>query len=161
MKEKTSINRNEISTDELSKQLQSTHVQNIEEYLRKNKESMIPEERPFAAYMKELIHAKQMRQQDIFLWADIPERYGYKLLSEEKHTRQRDVILRICYAANFTLAQTQKALRIYGMPELYAKIPRDAVLMIAFNERPGSILEVNLLLKQHGYEMLRTSGSQE
>lgn len=36
--------------------------------------------------------------------ADIPERYGYKLLSGEKHTRQRDVILRICYAAGLSNA---------------------------------------------------------
>ena len=36
--------------------------------------------------------------------ADIPERYGYKLLSGEKHTRQRDVILRICCAAGLSNA---------------------------------------------------------
>ena len=49
----------------------------------------------------------------VFLKADIPERYGYKLLSGEKHTKQRDVILRICYAAEFTLKETQRALRKY------------------------------------------------
>ena len=97
----------------------------------------------------------------IFLAADIPERYGYKLISEEKRTRQRDVILRICYAAHFTLEETQQALRIYGMPELYAKNSRDAVLMIAFHERPGDIIEVNALLKQNAMEPLRSSGVQE
>ena len=100
-------------------------------------------------------------QQIVFLKADIPERYGYKLLSGEKHTRQRDVIIRICYAAELTLQQTQRALRKYGMPELYAKVPRDALIMIAFNERPGSIIEVNTLLKKNNLEPLRTSGIQE
>jgi hypothetical protein len=104
---------------------------------------------------------KGITQQIAFLKADIPERYGYKLLSGEKHTRQRDIILRICYAAEFTLKETQRALRKYGMPELYAKIPRDALLMIAFNERPGSIIDVNALLKENGMEALRTSGIQE
>ena len=93
--------------------------------------------------------------------ADIPERYGYKLLSGEKHTKQRDVILRICYAAEFTLEETQRALRKYEMPELYAKIPRDAFLMIVFNERPGSILDVNEVLRANGLEPLRSSGIQE
>ena len=97
----------------------------------------------------------------MFLRADIPERYGYKLLSGEKRTRQRDVILRICYAAKFSLAETQRALKIYEMPELYAKVPRDALLMIAFNERPGSILDVNDLLNQKGLQPLRTSGVQD
>ena len=100
-------------------------------------------------------------QQIAFLKADIPERYGYKLLSGEKHTRQRDVIIRICYASELTLKETQRALRKYGMPELYAKIPRDAMLMIAFNERPGSIIDVNSFLKENGMEPLRTSGVQE
>ena len=102
-----------------------------------------------------------MKQQTVFLHADIPERYGYKLLSGEKHTRQRDVILRICYAGKLTLEETQRALEKYEMPPLYPKIPRDAFLMIIFNERPGSIIEVNELLKDQGLEPLRTSGYQE
>lgn len=84
----------------------------------------------------------------VFLKADIPEKYGYKLLSGEKHTRQRDIILRICYAAELTLEQTQRALRKYEMPQLYAKIPRDAFLMLIFKERPGGIIEVNELLSK-------------
>jgi hypothetical protein len=59
-----------------------------------------------------------------------------------------------------SLEETQRALRKYGMPELYAKIPRDALLMIVFNERPGNIIEVNSILKQHDMETLRTSGLQ-
>ena len=102
-----------------------------------------------------------MTQQRVFLMADIPERYGYKLLSGEKRTRQRDVILRICYAGELTLEETQRALRKYEMPELYAKIPRDALLMILFQDRPGSILDVNTLLKNKGMEPLRTSGLQD
>jgi hypothetical protein len=111
--------------------------------------------------MKGILARKKLTQQTVFLKADIPERYGYKILSGEKHTRQRDVILRICYAAEMSLEETQRALRKYEMPELYAKNPRDVLLMIAFNERPGSIIEVNELLNQYGMEPLRTSGTQE
>ena len=32
--------------------------------------------------------------------AGVPERYGYKLISGEKHTIQRDVILRLCIESN-------------------------------------------------------------
>ena len=59
-----------------------------------------------------------------------------------------------------SLAQTQRALKKYEMPELYAKLSRDALLMIIFNERPGDIIEVNEILKEHGMETLRTSGVQ-
>ncbi len=151
----------EKSTQELEKVLKNTHTKDIATYLSENESSLLTEDKPFSKYVKEKIKERGLRQQDVFLWADIPERYGYKLLSEEKKTRQRDVIIRICYAAEFTLEEVQTSLRLYQMPELYAKIPRDAILMIAFNERPGSVIEVNSLLKEHGVESLRSSGVQE
>ena len=149
------------NTEELENILKQTHKDKIPEYLLRNSQSLLTQDRPFAEYMRLIIRKKNLKQQDIFLEADIPERYGYKLLSEEKRTRQRDIILRMCYASRFSLAETQKALKIYEMPQLYVKIARDVVLMIAFNERPGSIIEVNAYLKKNGMEILRSSGVQE
>lgn len=151
----------EKDTNELEKMLGRTHPSEYAAFIDENKESMLSESNSFSVYVKNLLAEKGITQQAVFLRADIPERYGYKLLSGEKHTRQRDVILRICYAAEFTIQETQRALRKYGMAELYAKDKRDALIMIAFNERPGSIIEVNALLNEHGQRPLRTSGVQE
>lgn len=152
---------NTKSTDELENVLGSTHIENVDKYLSGNKESLINTEKAFACYVHQYINEKHLKQQDIFLEADIPERYGYKLLSEEKRTKQRDIIIRLCYAMKMNLEETQKALKLYRMPTLYAKIPRDAVLIIAFNQRPGSIIDVNSFLKSNGMDQLRTSGVQE
>lgn len=149
------------STAELDRILGSTHPANLSGFLSDNKDSLISDDHYFAHYMKEIIKENDLLLQDVFLNADIPERYGYKLLSEEKHTKQRDIILRICYVAKFTLAQTQKALKIYGMPEMYSRIPRDAALMICFNERPGTIMDVNSFLRKNHFLPLRSSGVQE
>ena len=149
------------STDELEKILGSTHINEVSAYLKSNEESIISNEYAFHEYISKLIKLKNLRKQDVFLAADVSEKYGYKLLSGEKHTKQRDVILRLCYASELTLKETQKALKLYRMPELYAKIPRDAMIMIAFNERPGSIIDVNSFLKNNGMEILRSSGVQE
>ena len=151
----------EKNTKELNEVLGKTHLSDFEKYCAENKESVSDNSEAFSIYVKNLLQEKKLTQQYVFLQADILERYGYKLLSGEKRTRQRDVILRICYAAKFSLAETQRALKKYEMPELYAKIPRDALLMIAFNERPGSILDVNDLLNQKGLQPLRTSGVQD
>ncbi len=151
----------EKNTIELEDILRKTHISDAQEFLQENKGCMQQTGKDFSYYMKNLLLAKGKTQQEVFLSADISERYGYKLLSEEKHTKQRDVILRICYAAELTLDETQKALRMYKLPELYAKIPRDALLMICFNERPGTILDVNEYLKKNGMEILRSSGVQE
>ena len=151
----------EKNTKELNEVLGKTHLSDFEKYCAENKESVSDNSEAFSIYVKNLLQEKKLTQQYVFLQADIPERNGYKLLSGEKRTRQRDVILRICYAAKFSLAETQRALKKYEMPELYAKVPRDALLMIAFNERPGSILDVNDLLNQKGLQSLRTSGVQD
>lgn len=152
---------NPKNTKELVDILGKTHISEFDKFCKEQKDSMDPDEHAFSEYIKGLLKEKKMTQQMVFLKADIPERYGYKLLSGEKHTRQRDVILRICYAAEMTLEETQRALQKYGMPQLYAKIPRDALLIIIFNERPGGIIEVNELLSEKGMDMLRTSGVQE
>lgn len=146
---------------EKKKGLENTHLADVQEYLKKHSDSILRTDRPFNDYMKELIKTKKLKQRDIFLWADIPERYGYKLISEEKRTRQRDAILRICYAAEFTLEETQRALRIYGMPQLYDDISRDVILMLCFQERPGNVNDVNAVLQKHGMGVLRSSGMQE
>ncbi|MCQ2519825.1 MAG: hypothetical protein MJ107_04750 [Lachnospiraceae bacterium] len=149
------------STSELDNILGSTHIGGISKFLNENKESLIEGEKYFSSFMKDIMKKNGLLQQEVFLNADIPERYGYKLISEEKHTKQRDIILRLCYAAGCTLEETQKALKIYEMPQLYSRIPRDAMLMVCFNERPGTVLDVNTFLKKNRFEPLRSSGIQE
>lgn len=142
-------------------ELENTNLADVQDYLKENADRIFSKDRPFRNYMKGLFKKKKVKQKEVFLWADVPERYGYKLISGEKRTRQRDVILRICYAARFTLEETQQALRIYELPPLYEKLPRDVVLMLCFRERPGSVNDVNAVLVKHGMEALRSSGVQE
>ena len=101
---------------DLRERIKDVRMKDIQDFYKENASEMKKEGRAFADYMRSLIKAKGISQQDIFLNADIPERYGYKLISQEKRTRQRDIILRICYAAEFTLEETQRALKLYRMP---------------------------------------------
>lgn len=151
----------ERTMGEANFELENTHLADVQEYLKENADHILWSDRPFSKYMKELFKKKNVKQKEVFLWADVPERYGYKLISEEKRTRQRDVILRICYAAKFTLEETQVALQIYELPQLYEKMPRDVVLMLCFRDRPGNVNDVNAVLMKQGMEMLRSSGVQE
>lgn len=149
------------NTDELERALKTTHPEDYDRFRDSNKDSFLMDKGSFSEYIKGILNKNRILLQTVFLEADIPERYGYKLLSEEKHTKQRDVILRICYAGRLTLDETQRALKIYKMAELYAKDERDALIMICFNERPGTILDVNTYLKEYGMQPLRSSGLQD
>lgn len=152
---------NKKDTQELEKVLKSTHINEFDNFRKENKENLVDEKYAFYNYFRDVLSSKKIKQQTVFLNADIPERFGYKILSGEKHTKQRDTILRLCYAAEFTFEETQKALEKYKMPLLYPRIERDALLIIIFNKRPGNIIEVNKLLQKNKQEPLRSSGTQE
>ena len=119
------------------------------EFLSRNMGELIRSAHPFADFMRLKLREKGILQQDVFLAADLPERYGYKLISEQKHTTKRDVILRLCLAARFDLYDTQEALILYGMAPLYAKIPRDAAFIVAFRNRIYDIHDVDAILREN------------
>ena len=125
-------------------------VDELDSYLEQKAGEMITEARPFAAYMRCKLREKGLLQQDVFLAADLSEGFGYKLIAEEKRTRQRDVILRLCLAPQFRPEEVQEALLRYGMAPLWWRFPRDAVLLAAFGSGVYDLEKVNALLQQHG-----------
>lgn len=149
------------TTESLNKILRQTKPDRISDYLEKNADTLVNENKPFRAYMLGILRKKGYKQQELFIAADISEKYGYRIISEEKHTKQRDTVLRLCYAGRFSLLEAQRALKIYGMPALYAKIPRDAVLIIAFNNGIYDISSVNSLLLENKMDPLRPCGETE
>ena len=106
-------------------------------------------ERPFSDYMRMKFREKDISQQNVFLAADLPERYGYKLISGEKRTKKRDVILRICLAAGFRLEEVQQALILYGMAPLHARSRRDCAFIVAFSNRIYDIHDVDAILREN------------
>lgn len=149
------------TTGSLTSILRKTDANGLNDYFGSHAGDLVEEEKPFAAYMRAVFRQKGVLQQTVFLNADISENYGYKLISEEKHTRQRDVVLRLCLAARFTLTEVQKALQLYGMSPLYARIRRDAALIIAFNTKMYDIAEVDGFLKKHELKPLSPAGEGE
>ena len=99
--------------------------------------------------MRQTFRKKKTPQKEIFIRADLDDRYGYKLISGEKQTQQRDTILRICLAAEFTLDETQEALVLYGMAPLYEKIRRDTAFIVAFSNRIYDIHDVDAILREN------------
>ncbi|MCR5232628.1 MAG: hypothetical protein K6E53_01785 [Lachnospiraceae bacterium] len=141
-------------TNELEKKLESVHPSGIKDFVADNEEELMTGNRDFMNYINELIRQKKLFKRDVFLDADISLGYGSKLLTGEKNTRSRDVILKICYAAGFNLEETQRALKLYPMDILYVRNKRDALIMACFNNRPGDIFDLNNVLESNGEEPL-------
>ena len=149
-----------ISTNGLQKILLKTKPDDIPAYYEAHKNDLIRGDRPFMDYMNARIKEKGLSKQQVFLAADLPEKYGYKLLDEEKHTQKRDIYLRLFYGARLTLQEAQRALRLAGQEQLYARIRRDCALIIGFNNSL-SVDKVNEILQQYELETLSPCGSSE
>ena len=59
--------------------LGKTHISDFDKFCVEQKDSMNPEQNAFSEYIKDLLKEKKITQQMVFLKADIPEKYGYKL----------------------------------------------------------------------------------
>ena len=149
-------NANWETEEGLYEQIETIRLEELPIFLREHMENLLCGPRPFSDYMRARFREKGVLQQNVFLAADISENYGYKLIAEEKHTIQRDIILRICLAAQFDLNETQNALILYGMAPLYWLLPRDIVFMAAIVHRAFDIHRVNEILIRCGQAPLVT-----
>ena len=142
----------------LERELLRLRPEELADFFRREEAALLTEPRPFARYMRLKLREKGLLQQDVFLAADLSENYGYKLVAGEKHTRQRDTILRLCLAARFTPEELREALILYGMAPLYSRFPRDAALQSAFQNGLYELPKVDRLLRSLGLPPLMKDG---
>lgn len=138
-----------MNNENMMKQLLDTTPETLKVFLAEYESSLIRSKRPFTDYMRQKFREKGITQKDIFIAADLDDHFGYKLISGEKRTEKRDVILRICLASHFLLDEVQEALRLYGMSPLHERIPRDMAFIVAFSNRIYSIFEVDSILREN------------
>lgn len=123
------------STDELNNVLENTKPAGLKEFYKSNGEFLADAGKAFYYYMKDVIDGKNIKLKDVYLYAGVSESWGSKIITMERHTKDRDMIIRLCVAAHFTLIEINRALKLYGMQPLYAKDRRDACLIVAINNR--------------------------
>lgn len=155
------IHSQDISTtDHLENALKQVKPDGLGAYYAEHRDALVRGARPFMEYMNARLKERGLTKQEVILAADLPEKYGYRLLEEERHTQKRDIYLRLCYAAGLTLKEAQRALRLAGQEELYARIPRDAALIVGFEQRM-KVDAVNEMLESNGFEPLKPCGENE
>ena len=144
----------EKPTNELNSLLENTHPDQLGDFLKENRSYMADDRKGFYYYFKDVLYEKDIKLKDVYSFAGVSESYGSKILTMEKHTRNRDLIIRLCIAGHFSWDETNRALKLYGMTELYAKDPRDACLIVAINNRKYDLAEVDDLLEQQGMKKI-------
>lgn len=109
-------------------------------------------DKQLADYILEICNNKGYKKSDIIRNSDINRTYGYQILSGFK-SPSRDKLLQICVGNNFTREHTNKALTIANFGMLYAKNPRDSIIIYSLNNNLN-LIETNIILHEHGYRSL-------
>ena len=158
-KEKSAFTKNieSIDTEELKDYLMSKKVKDIGKLLVEKGDAVIYDitNKNCSDYMKDLIKQKGFTFRKVISLAGMNESYGRQVLSGKKGISKRDTIIRICIASNFSVVETNRALKLYNMPVLYVKNKRDAVIMIAINEGENYVENVNKLLIKNSLDPLK------
>ncbi len=144
------------STDELNELLENMKPDQLDAYLKDNSKYMADDKKAFYYYMKDVLDEKNIKLKDVYSFAGVTESYGSKIITMEKHTKDRDLIIRLCLAGHFNWDETNRALKLYGLSELYAKDPRDACMIVAINNRIYDMYEIDEMLMAKGLKKLTT-----
>ena len=146
----------EKPTYELQEQLDKMRLEDLPNYFKNNKKDIRDDGKAFSYFMKDTIKDKGFFLKDVYSSAGLSETYGSKIISQEKHTKKRDHIIRLCVAGHFNLVETNRALKLYGMNELYPKNSRDACIIVAINNRIFNLAKIDDSLEEQGLEKLST-----
>ena len=98
----------------------------------------------FCGYMGQMIHEHRLKKSDVIAQSGIQRNYGYQILNGQK-SPGRDKVIALCAGAGLDIAQTQRALQLARVNELYSRRKRDAILIFAM-QRGYSVMEINELL---------------
>ena len=146
----------EKSTYEVEELLSNMKPAELGSFYKEHRSSMVDDKKAFYYYMKDIAESKNIMFKEMYLFAGVSESYGEKIIRMEKHTKNRDLIIRLCIAGHFSLVEINKALKLYGMNPLYSKDKRDACLIVAVNNRIYDLYEIDNILEKQGLQILTT-----
>ncbi len=144
----------EKPTNELDELLKNARPKDLDTYLKKNREYMADDKKAFYYYFKDVLDDKNIKLKDVYSFAGISESYGGQIIRMEKHSANRDTIIKLCIAGHFSWDEMNRALKLYGYNELYSKNTRDACIITAVNSRVFDFAKIDDMLTEQGLDRL-------
>lgn len=132
-----------LTTQELLKMLRSTHsVSDLEKYT----ETLFTNNsfHTFSEYLCFILREHNITESTLIRNSQIQRTYAYQILNGTKNPG-RDKVIALCLAAQMNFEETQRALTLAGLGQLYPRRHRDSILIFAL-EQQLSVQQINELL---------------
>ena len=131
-------------TDELVHELKNSR--SMATFLRENQGEMVSRSLP--QYLAHLLNSKGLSQKDVIKASGLSASYACHIFSGERRTT-RPKILALALAMKLTVEETQYLLHYAELPQLYARVPWDSIIIHALSHQK-SVIDTNLLLDDFG-----------
>ena len=131
-------------TDELVHELKNSR--SMATFLRENQGEMVSRSLP--QYLAHLLNRKGLSQKDVIKASGLSASYACHIFSGERRTT-RPKILALALAMKLTVEETQYLLHYAELPQLYARVPWDSIIIHALSHQK-SVIDTNLLLDDFG-----------
>lgn len=139
----------EKSTDELLNILKSKKTYN--EFLNQEFEELYF--KSASQYLEILIKDKKLKKSEVINKSNIDKNYAYQIFNGIKTNPSRDKIIMLSFGMGLTIDETQKLLKICCLSELYARNPRDTIILFCL-EKKKSLIDTNEMLNDFSLEIL-------
>ena len=140
-----------LTTQELLKILHSTRTTTE---LREYTETLETNSgfKNFSEYFFHILKEKEITESTLIRNSQIQRTYAYQILNGTKNPG-RDKIIALCLAAQMNLEETQRALILANLGQLYPRRHRDSILIFAL-EQGLDVQQANELLFEEKEEIL-------
>lgn len=137
------------STGELLDILRNTT--NIDSFIENEKENFVAED--LTSSLEKLLTEKNITKSECIKESGLDRTYAYQIFSGTKKP-SRDKLLTLCFAMKLTEEEVQTLLKHSGYTPLYARVPRDGIIIWALNNQ-FTLDDVNGLLFDRDFELLQ------
>lgn len=107
----------------------------------------------FSEYIKKLMIYRNLYKSDVSKLCNLDRSYTSQIIEGTKNPG-RDKVLAISIGIKLSLEETQKALKLAGLNELYPKSKRDSIIIYAIN-RKMNVMDTNFELARYGEKELQ------
>ncbi|MDU1456020.1 MAG: helix-turn-helix transcriptional regulator [Paeniclostridium sordellii] len=103
-------------------------------------------------FFQNICKEKGISKSDLIKNAEIDRTYGYQILNGTKKP-SRDKLLKLCISASLDIEESNKALKLGNVGQLYPKNPRDSIIIFGINKKLN-LFQIDELLFNHNFDTL-------
>ena len=103
-------------------------------------------------FFQNICKQKGISKSDLIKNAEIVRTYGYHILNGTKNP-SRDNLFKLCISASLDIEESNKALKLGNVGQLYPKNPRDSIIIFGINKKLN-LFQIDELLFNRNFDTL-------